>query len=66
MKDYKLQSRNNQEGWIEWKLDENVNINSLEELARHGARVMLRIALNDEIKEFMEKGETLRDEEGRR
>jgi hypothetical protein len=27
---------------------------------------MLRIALNDEIKEFMEKTETLRDEEGRR
>ena len=66
MKDYKLKSRNIQEGCIEWKLDEKENINSLEELARHGARVMLRIALNDEIKEFMEKGETLRDEEGRR
>jgi len=66
VKDYKRKSRNIQEGCIEWEWDENVNINSLEELARHGARVMLRIALNDEIKEFMEKTETLRDEEGRR
>ena len=66
MKDYKLKSGNIQEGCIEWELDENKNINSLEELAKHGARIMLRITLKNEIDEFIEKTETLRNEKGRR
>jgi len=66
VKDYKRKSRNIQEGWIEWKLGEKENINSLEELARHGARIIPGIALKNEIGKYIEQTKPLRDEEGRR
>ncbi len=57
---------NNQEEHGESILNGLENINSLKELAKHGARIILSLALKNEIDEYIEKIKSLRDEEGRR
>jgi len=66
VKDYSPKSGNNQEEPEESILKGLENINSLEELAKHGARIILSLALKNEIDEYIEKTKLLRDEEGRR
>ena len=66
MKDYISKNGNNQEEPEESILNGIENINSLEELAKHGARIILSLALKNEIDEYIEKTKPLRDEEGRR
>jgi len=66
VKDYSPKSGNNQEEPEESIFNGLENINSLEELAKHGARIILSLALKNEIDEYIEKAEPLRDEDGRR
>ena len=66
MKDYSPKSGNNQEEPEESLLNGLVTINSLRELAKHWARIILSLALKNEIDEYIEKTKPLRDEEGRR
>ena len=61
MKDYSPKNGNNQEEHKETLLNGLENINSLEELAKHGARIILSLALKNEIDEYKEKTESLRD-----
>jgi len=41
-------------------------VSGLEELTKHWARIILSLALKNEIDEYIEKAESLRDEKGRR
>ncbi|HQQ67082.1 MAG TPA: hypothetical protein PLO55_13185, partial [Thermotogota bacterium] len=66
VKDYIPKSGNNQEEHEESILNGVVTINSLRELAKHGARIKLSMALKNEIDEYTEKTKLLPDEEGRR
>jgi len=66
VKDYSPKNGNNQEEPEESLLNGLENINSLEELSRHGARIILNLALKNEIDEYIEKTKPLRNEEGRR
>ncbi len=62
----RVKSGNNQEEPEESIFNGLENINSLEELAKHGARIILSLALKNEIDDYIEKTIPLRDGEGRR
>ncbi len=55
MKDYSPKSGNNQEEQEESILNGLENINRLEELAKHGARIILSLALKNKFDEYIEK-----------
>ena len=61
VKDYSPKSGNNQEEREESLLNGLENINSLEELAKHGARIRLSLALKNEVGECIEKTNSLLD-----
>jgi len=64
VKDYSPKGVNNQEEHEESIFTGLENINSLEELAKHGARIILSLAIKNEIDEYIERTKLLRGEEG--
>jgi len=66
VKDYSPKSVNNQEEHEESLINGLENINGLEELAKYGARIILILALKNEVDEYIEKTKSRRNEEGSR